>query len=343
MKAHPRSVLPPSLAEKLATLASPRWKSDLELESILAGLSALPANLIVRTSREIAFAARLGWWPLTHSLASGFVQEPIFVRDLALMRRNPDYAWLFLFHPNGHAREAALETIQTPPTSPFFLSALAWRLNDWAEPVRRAAERCIRRILHLIDPTIAADSALYLLDRRLAWGRWRAEADTLDALFERRDVLTALATRLLTKPNGPLGKCLRNALRYSGIDAHLPQLAASATQPLVRAIAYQCLLGGQARWVVGFDWAWIDKVYGQRIRLPKFASRAVQREPSIADLIWQAARDKSVVVRQVAADALIADHVKIPEDYRLIAHLAQDRNASVRARADFLRRHRHTK
>jgi hypothetical protein len=208
--------------------------------------------------------------------------------------------------------------------------------------VRRAAERCVRRILHLIDPMIAADTALYLLDRRLAWGRWRAEADTLDALFERKDVLTALATRLRAEPNGPLGKCLLNALRYDGIDAHLPQLAASATQPLVRAIAYRCLLSGQARWVVGFDWAWIDKVYGQRMRVPKFESRAVQRELSGADLIWQATRDKSVVVRLVAADALIADHIKKPDDSRLIEHLAQDQNASVRARADFLRRHRHT-
>ncbi|CCE06316.1 hypothetical protein BRAS3843_1680002 [Bradyrhizobium sp. STM 3843] len=308
------------------------------MKTILAELSALPANLIVRASSEIAIAARLGWQPLMHNLGGVSGAEPIYVRDLALMRRNPDYAWLFLFHPNGHAREAALDAIQTPPTSPFFLAALAWRLNDWAEPVRRAAERCVRRILNLIDPKVAADTSMYLLGRRLAWGRWSNEADTLDAMFAREDVLAAVAARLRGGANGPLGKCLRNALRFGGIDAHLPELAANALQPLVRAIAHQCLLSGQARWIVGFEWAWIDKVYGLRQRVPKYASRAVDCDAPFDQLIWQAARDTSVVVRRIAADALIADHAPILDEDRLIAYFAGDANPSVRARADFLHR-----
>ena len=59
-----------------------------------------------------------------------------------------NFAWLFLFHPSGYIREAALDSIVTPPTSAFFFAALAWRLNDWAGPVRKAAERCAVRVMN---------------------------------------------------------------------------------------------------------------------------------------------------------------------------------------------------
>jgi hypothetical protein len=339
MKAPPRSVLPPSLTAKLATLASPRWNSDAELKSILAELSGLPANLIVRASNEIALAARLGWQPLTDRMASAFVGEPIYVRDLALMRRSPDYAWLFLFHPNGHVRESALDTIKDPPTSAFFSAALAWRLNDWAKPVRQAAQRCAERILRHTDADVAADVALYLLDRHLVWGRWNEEAKALDQMFERRDVMAGIAAQLRQRATGPMATYLRHALRYQGFDEHLPGLAVAAVQPSVRALAYRCLISGKAAWPAGYEWAWIDKVYGIRQRVPKIETRDVQRSVPVSDLVGAAFRDKSAFVRRVAADALIAVRSQVPDDEELIARLEQDRSAAVRSRADFMRRH----
>jgi len=338
MAPHPRSVLSASLSAKLDALhrSSGRRKSDRELAEILADLSTLPANAVVRASQEIAKAARLGWWQqersLIDQLLGGSVSEP------DLLARNPDYAWLFLFHPSGYVREAALDSINSPPTSPFFVSALAWRLNDWAAPVRQAAERCAKRILHRTAAPVATNAALYLLDRRLAWGRWRDEPKALDAVFERKDVIAALVMHLQEHSTGALATCLRHALRYPNIDEHLPRLAAEAVQPQIRAVAYQCLIFGRARWAVGYEFAWIDKVYGLRRSVPTLETRQIASIRPTADLIREAAYDKSPFVRRVAADALIADQTQLPDAAALIAHLAKDRNSAIRSRADFMLR-----
>jgi hypothetical protein len=256
-----------------------------------------------------------------------------------LLAANPNFAWLFLFHPSGYVREAALWHVNAPPKSSFFFAALAWRLNDWAAPVRQAAKRCFKRISREVAATVAADAALYLLERRFVWGRWRDEADILDLVFTRDDVLAALATQLQERPTGPLATCLRNALRYPGIDQHLPRLAAAAVQPAVRAVAYQCLISGKAAWPTGFGWVWIDKVYGLRRRVPTSDTREIQRDRSVVDFVTNGIHDKSPFVRKIVADGMITVRSQIPDEGILVAHLAKDRSSAVRSRAGFLLRH----
>jgi hypothetical protein len=327
--ASPRSALSPPLTAKLAALGARLGQSDSELQDVLADLSAIPANQIVRASHEIVVAARLGWWQ----------PQKVQSREQELLRQNPDYAWLFLFHPSGYVREAALDCINAPPTSPFFFSALAWRLNDWVLPVRQAAGRCATRVLHRTAADVAAHAALYLLDRRFAWGRWSDGPKFLDSVFAHNDVMAALVEQLQQGSTGPLASCLRNALRYPDIDQHLPRLAAAARQPAIRAIAYKCLISGKAAWLMGFDWIWIDKVFNRRRPVPKFETRDLQRTRPAAELIREAVHDKSAFVRTVAADALIAARSQLPDEEALIAHLAKDRNSAVRSRADFMLRH----
>jgi hypothetical protein len=331
-----RSILPQPLATRLAALET--RLGDEALEDVLADLSALPAKLIVRASQEIATAAKLGWWqqPSRFSFQQ-FLGGSSTEKDL--LRKNPDYAWLFLFHPSGYIREAALDAINSAPASPFLLSALAWRLNDWVQPVRQAAKRCAERVLRRADADVAANAALYLLDRRLVWSRWSDEPKVLDSIFERKDVIAALTLLLQEQSTGRLAACLRNALRYPNLDEHLPRLATAAVQPAVRAVVYQCLISGKATWSVGFEWAWIDKIYGLRRRVPVLETRDIQRARAAADLIRESARDKSAIVRRVAADALIAARSQLPDEEALIALLAKDRSPAVRSRADFMLRH----
>ncbi len=352
-----RPVLPPSTSAGLAALGKRlgRKRSDHELNEVLADLSDLPANVVVRASREIARVAGLGFWQ-PHQLplrvvAAGRVYR-VYLRlmqalrfewpsppEQALLKQNNDFAWLFLFHPSGHVRQAALDCLNSPPTSPFFFSALAWRLNDRVHPVRQAAERCAERVLHRTASDVAASAALYLLDRHLAWGRWSNKSKALDKTFEREDVMADLALNLVQRSAGPLANCLRHALRYSAMDRHLPHLASAAIQPSVRAVAYRCLISGKATWTVGFEWAWIDKVYGLRRRVPKLETREIQRTGSVADLIKVAIRDKSNAVRIVAADAVISARSQLPDADELIARLANDKSPAVRERADFMLRH----
>lgn len=312
-----------------------RKQSDRALRGALAELDGLPPAVIARAAQEIADAVSYGSW-YRRSL-----MEELFGRwsERQLMTRNGIYAWVFLFHHDGHVREAALDKVRAAPASPFFLAALAWRLNDWVEPVRHAARRCIERIAAEIPAAIVADAALYLLNRRFVWGRWHDEAKTLDFIFARDDALAELAKRLQSRPNGPMAACLRGALQYTGIDPHLPWLGARAIQPSVRAVAHQCLISGKARWQKGYEWMWIDKVYGLRKRIPAFETRELRRERPIASYIADGLLDKSAFVRKIVADAMIAVRSQIPDEGDLVARLANDPNPAVRSRADFMLRH----
>ena len=135
MAAHKRNVLPPLLVEKLSALRASlgRDHTDAQLEEVLAALALLPAKVIVRASYEINAATGFEWRSYDWIRRSFRTPLP----ELPLLGRNPRYAWLFLFHASGFVRELALSYIDSPPLSPFFFAALAWRLNDWAEPARQ--------------------------------------------------------------------------------------------------------------------------------------------------------------------------------------------------------------
>jgi hypothetical protein len=329
-----RSVLPPSLSAQLSALSTQRFRAlpDSELQDILAGFSELPAKLIVDASREMTDVVS----PYEPSLL-----EQLRKSEQQLMKRSHDYAWFFLFHRSGYVREAALNAINAPPTSAFFLSALAWRLNDWVGAVRRAAVRCAERVFPRISPEVAASAAPYLLDRRFVWARWSDEAKVLDSVFGGRDVMAALAMRMQQQP-GPFASCLRHALRYPEIDKHLPRLAIDAIQPSVRVAAYQCLMSGRATWPTGFGWTWIDKVYGLRKRVRTLESRDIQTTSPAADWIRRGIHDRSVLVRRVAADAMVGARAQLPDADSLIAVLASDRSSAIRSRADYMLRHPHS-
>lgn len=353
------SVVPPELSDRLAQLkARTGSNAEKELKEILDELARLPPETIARASSEIASSARLGWWlsrsapvravprgrfnfnlPLSWKVFAfdRVKDDPPSERDL--LKINPDYAWLFLFHPNGHIREAALRHINTPPRSPFFLAALAWRLNDWVGQVRQAARHCLERIGAGVSDEVAAESGLYLLGRHLIWGRWHDEAKALDRILAREDVIAAIADRLRIRTNGPMAACLRNALRHPGIDQYLPTLAAQAVQPSVRAVAYQCLIAGKSRWQTGYDWIWVDKVYNLRKRIPAFETRELVRDRPMVAYIADGLRDRSAFVRKIAADAMIVARPRILDERHLVALIAEDPSPAVRSRAAFMLRH----
>jgi len=81
---------------------------------------------MVRTIHVIAPVIRYEWPPKT-----GWINQLLgkSTSQQELLRQNPDYAWLFIFHPDGRLRELALDALDNPPTSPFFFAALAWRIE----------------------------------------------------------------------------------------------------------------------------------------------------------------------------------------------------------------------
>jgi hypothetical protein len=354
MASNTKSVLSPSLAARLSALRSVRRATDEETGVLLTEMATIPTELVVHAGQEIAKAAGLGWWrmPLPLQFVPAGTRFRRFLLKLGgqrqpqplpserdLLNRNPDYAWVFLYHPDGHLREASLHAINTLPPAPFFTSALAWRLNDWVPQVRQAAKRCLQRVAPQIQARVAADAAFYLLARRFVWRRWRDEASILDQIFERDDVLAALAAELEVRATGSLVACLRQAMRFPGFDRHLPGLAAGAAQPSVRAVAYQSLISGKVSWPVGFEWFWVDKIYNKRRIVPTLQARDIGRNGSLDDILAAAIHDRSAFVRKIVADAMITVRSQVADEAPLVAKLAADRSAAVRSRADFMLRH----
>ncbi|MBB4612937.1 hypothetical protein [Novosphingobium taihuense] len=246
---------------------------------------------------------------------------------------------LFIFHRNGHLRQAALDKFLGPISSPFVMVAVAWRLNDWVPEVRHAAAECIGRCFPITDPEIIAQAALVLLLRRGEWGRWtRTEQALLDSALGRHDALSSLAALLVKLPTGSNAKILRESLRYSGLDIHLLKIAREAVQPATRAVAYQTVIGREARWPDGRKWRWVDKSMGIGRFDPTFSTR-----PLVADenggplkMILEALTDRSGLVRSVAMSGLIKHRDEFT-DAKLIAQaFLGDPARSVRARAEFL-------
>ncbi len=256
------------------------------------------------------------------------------------LRDAPEIAPIFIFHRDGFVRQAALETLNDPPDSPFMLAALAWRLNDWAEPVRAAAAMCASRVFPRIAPAVAVSASYFLLDRWRNWGRWEAIGVSLvDQIFDRPEVMAALIQRFFCVSIGPLGTEFKYAARGPKIDAYLLGLAKKAKNPVVRAISIRMIAEGYAFWPVGFQREWIDKRFGISKRVVEYARRPLTLTYEVDALIAESIRDRSALVRRAAADALINRRKNFPRIEEAIALLARDRSGAIRERADFLARH----
>lgn len=263
--------------------------------------------------------------------------SPIGIEREAL-DATPGLSWLYIFHGDGRLREAALHRIGDPPPNAFLFAALAYRLNDWAEPVRIAAEACARRVFPRTLSSIVANAALHLLTQKQNWRRWGAEAAALDIALFRPDVVDQLASIFQTEPAGALSSAMRQALRSPDMDRHLPDLLKTAAQPAIRAIALQSLVERRGIWPVGFRQEWIDKSLGRSRRVLAFEERPIEHAVPLADLVSAGAADRSAVVRKLAADALIRHADALAGLQETAGRLLHDPSPAVRERMDFYMR-----
>lgn len=253
--------------------------------------------------------------------------------------RDQDLAWLLTFSPDGYVRQAGLDNLRRPPQAAFQLVAIALRLNDWVPQVRQAARAAGLRLLPATSPEVIAQAASYICARRLSWGRWEQhEADLLDAALSRPDAIERLAETLRDRSSGSGGALLKSVFRFPTIDAHLPDLAEHAALPPIRAVALEALIAGRARWPVGSDWVWVDKAYGLTRRIVVTEERPLGVTIDVDEAIRRGARDRSAMVRKIAADALYVRRGEMPDAAEIARSLLGDRSGGVRDRADFLLR-----
>lgn len=305
-----------------------------DFPGIVAGLSEIPPAHLARAEADIVEAAHLYRWrretPVIARLFS------LRLTDREQLKHVQGLEFLFLFHRDGHIREAALHKLVDPIPGAFLFVALAWRLNDWVSQVRAAAVDCAMRVFPLTAPEVIAEGAMVLLGRDGTWGRWASERQILEKTFERPDVAEKLADILATRVAGPSATVLRHALRGTAIDRYLGQLARDAIQPAVRAVATQALIDGVARWPNGWQWRWIDKSMGIRKAETAFESRSLTVRSDRFAQIEAGLGDRSAVVRNTAISGLIRHRDTAPSVRYLAEPLLNDRSRRVRERAEFL-------
>jgi hypothetical protein len=331
-----KSPFPPEI-ERLLSVVGRKLelgkKPGLELPELIAALSDFPADAVRRAAPHLANSARL----FISGDARSWLER--------LLGRTPTDDWrathvpgmeyLLLFHFDGRLREKALKKIDGGLESPFWFGAICLRLNDWAEPVRKAAFLCAERCFPYTAAEVIADGAVSLVLAQSAWGRWHVERKVVDVALSRSDVVDQIANLICKKSTGPVSKVLRLLMKNSAIDVHLPRLATDARQPAVRAMAVQTIADMTAAWPNGWEWKWIDKSMGQRTMVQKFDKREIDIELDRLDVICTAAADNAAIVRRAALDAMIQHYPSSKRAAQLAHQLKNDKNYTVRARAAF--------
>jgi len=216
------------------------------------------------------------------------VLKPLQPSDAELMNRLPELAYLFVFHRDGFVRELALDQMQELQ-SPFYVAALAFRLNDWVAQVRAAAVRCAERVFPNTAANELANASLFLLGRPFAWGRWSDETEALDKALSRYDVADAREGILRNARSESMGAILRYASRWEAMDRHLDGLATRAFLPPVRGAAFQELIEGFARWPVGWRKESTDRIYAQFRLIRQYDERPILPSRPLESLVEQAA------------------------------------------------------
>ncbi|WP_292063211.1 hypothetical protein [Brevundimonas sp. UBA7664] len=349
--------LPPSLIATLGPLGDALRQTtpdQLAIRRCVRALEELPPSDVDRAYRALGVWVNMVEWTAfkppgrprsildwlfgaPKAPAAGMPRRPNRTKAFSQMARTPGLEVIFLFCPDGYIREAALNRL-TAASSPFVLTAVAYRLNDWVEAVRAAARNCAARVFHTAPVAAVAEAALFLMDRKSFWKRGESELALLDDAFSRADVVEALAGLILTGRTGLVSRAYSHGLATDLLDHRLIEFATQAASPAVRAIAARTLINGEARRQIGFERRWIDKTYNIGRRAPLFSYRPIQRPQLVEDLIAMVARDRSPAVRRVAAEGLVRFRRDIAGPEPLLAMLRNDRAPSIRQRVAFVER-----
>jgi hypothetical protein len=246
-------------------------------------------------------------------------------------------SWLDLCSADGRKRESVLRDADGPAPNGLFLAFAVRRLNDWVPQVRAAARKHLSRIASASDPEHVADALWAVLATCGSWGRMEADdRQALAELIALEQSALALESRVLMAAAGPAPTVFAQAAQTLAFDPWLEEISQLAVQPAVRAKAYRFLLEGRVRWVAGRKWRWVDLTRGQGRFEPVLEERKLVVDRPMQELISQALRDPSAMVRRVGADALIQHFGSLGADAPVLAQqIAADPSASVAERGRF--------
>jgi hypothetical protein len=309
-------------------------KIDRDLSQLADMFASIDPAELMRAEQEIVATASLHRWRPTPSLTARLFS--LRVSDATQMEMVDGLGNLFIFHRDGRLREAALRKLHGPLPNPFLVMAVAWRLNDWAAPVRRAAADCAARTFPETRPKILAEAGLTLLTRYPTWGRLESTPALLDQVVSQRGVGPCMAKLLANRRTGPTASTLHHVLRTDSLDTYLDDLARGAVQPAVRATVLRSLIDGYVEWPNGWRWKWVDKSMGLRRRETVFERRSLTVGSDRNRYIVSGLSDRAAMVRKIAMSGLIRYPTAVADARQLASAMLTDRSAAVRRRAAFI-------
>lgn len=333
-----RSVFPVATQRTIHALGRAAQSRSLKTKEIAAfrdAIGTLDAAAASRASREISQIGGL------YSQNATFSPLRFLLRFLSA-RPPANSGWFFLFHYNGLMREKAISGLREAPGSAFELSAIVYRMNDWAPQVRAASFRYAEEFFPRTSPAVIAKAAFFLLEQVPLLTRWdKAARDlVLDTVFDAA-VVPVLKEMFLEGRTGREARVIRAALRHPALDPALPDLALNARSSSVRALAFEALLRGRAQWCSGKRQVWVDKSLGYSRHVPNVKHRPLSLSVDLRPYFLAASVDKSAQVRRVAA-TLLLDQMQDRQDWhaQVAETLKDDQSTSVSSRMDFYFRNR---
>jgi hypothetical protein len=301
----------------------------VSIRQTIAKLSMLSPRAIYEVERLVRSVPPQQGWLWFHPAAK---------RDVEI---DPIHAPVLMFSRDGYVREAALKAVNQLPDTPFFLAALIRRLNDWVEPVRRAAEGCAKRELPRFSTRTVVGAAPFLLERMHLWSRWGSPPAIILDVLARPECVHGLIVQF-ARTAEISAAALRSAMRLGWLDNHLLWMSREAMRPEFRAIALKAVINSEVTWVTRYERQWVDKPYGITRRVPILGRRAVRRPVSVQYdidmLIRQGAADRSALVRRAAADGLVEHAESLTNIRSLMTLFDGEKSPSVRWRIEYLAR-----
>ena len=249
----------------------------------------------------------------------------------------PESGWIFIFHGDGFIREASLSSIIDCPQSPFEFTAIVYRLNDWVKNVRDEAIKYANLKFSQTSSEHIAESAFFLIEQTEYLVRMdKAGRQVLEKELFRTDVLEILKNKFIETRPGRIGFILSQLLKRPDFDNYLEEIALNATLPHVRAIAFDALINKRAKWSIGYEKQWVDKVYNISRRVRTYKTRKITNSIDVDALLEKAALDRSSIVRKVAARSLFSISSQGNEDFlKIVGILTKDKTPSVRLSAEY--------
>jgi len=189
-----------------------RMRGDV-VRAAVAALSPLSAETCLAAAGEICDLA------LPYYVERTWFRQVRALDYRSLLASHPLLAHIYLFHRDGRMREAALRTSGIFRLTPFWLTAIALRLNDWVPQVRQAALDSLTEALPETHLIVLIDIAADLLPKRWQWQRGIEELSILDKVIASPDVLDGVIRRLSDTYDKTPNRTLIALLKYHELDS----------------------------------------------------------------------------------------------------------------------------